>query len=383
MSKYNNPVEVDFEKLRDVQWQLTLDLSNKGLTNLPDWFFEKDIASNIVLKNNKLTELPTYWRWSSSQEFISIDLSFNEIDFIPSQFLNINIKVLDLSHNRLKILPNWFFLLCQTNEIDVSFEDTEKLKRERIFGQTDKKKIVYLHGNPIEIPTIPIIKQGNDAAMEYWSKKIEANSFTLEEAAIEAKGHIVDSNTRAKRMLKKIIDREPDNVEAHLWLSSTVFYKERLDFVNKALEINPNHDKAILAWQVLMKQRTNRISGIPWIDEADKILYKKVTSAKSLLDIEKKLSNLEVEINQNEISLTSKSTGLNYSFILFLLAILFYQHEKLMQVFGLVLFVLSLILFLNIIGINKKQRLIDKLKKEKAELMKKAADLRYQISLSE
>jgi hypothetical protein len=81
-----------------------LDLSNQGLTEIPEYVFVCRNLQRLNLSNNKITEIPA--RLAVLKRLKTLDLSNNSIKQLLSRFFNLqNLQTLNLNHNQLKTLP--------------------------------------------------------------------------------------------------------------------------------------------------------------------------------------------------------------------------------------------------------------------------------------
>ncbi|MFA5207732.1 MAG: leucine-rich repeat domain-containing protein [Candidatus Paceibacterota bacterium] len=101
---------------------IKLDLSNKGLTKVPEYVFSMKQLEELNLSNNQLTGA------------------------IPSQIGQLkNLKILNLSHNLMTGLPAELGQLSQLTELDVSYNSLTGLPNE--LGNLKNLKTFNLIGN--------------------------------------------------------------------------------------------------------------------------------------------------------------------------------------------------------------------------------------------
>jgi hypothetical protein len=85
----------------------TLDLSRTNLIRLSDSFGNLKALETLYLGSNKLTELPD--SFDNLNALQSLYLENNKLTRLPDNFCNLNALDLDLSYNKLTVLPDYIF----------------------------------------------------------------------------------------------------------------------------------------------------------------------------------------------------------------------------------------------------------------------------------
>jgi len=85
-----------------------LDLSNKGLTEIPTslmLFLEESNIETLILRSNDIKEISSTYSFKKCDSLRKLDLSHNKISELPKDFdVNSSLKKLDLSHNKISNL---------------------------------------------------------------------------------------------------------------------------------------------------------------------------------------------------------------------------------------------------------------------------------------
>lgn len=113
---------------------VTLDLSGRGLTSVPQDIFTRTDLERLNLSSNKLSgALPAEVR--HLKRLRVLDLSYNDFTGVPAEVGQLHeLQVLDLSHNRLTGLPYELGNLINLEVLDLrgnaySAQDLEIIKR--------------------------------------------------------------------------------------------------------------------------------------------------------------------------------------------------------------------------------------------------------------
>jgi hypothetical protein len=109
-----------------------LDLENKGINKLPDYFslFLKDSnVESLSLKANDIEEIPWNFTINDCNKLRKLDISHNKISEIPENFIIDSLEILDLSYNNISDLPfnhlhrHWAkALVLSNNKFEGNFE---------------------------------------------------------------------------------------------------------------------------------------------------------------------------------------------------------------------------------------------------------------------
>ncbi|MEM7761349.1 MAG: COR domain-containing protein, partial [Cyanobacteria bacterium P01_A01_bin.40] len=132
-----------------------LGLGGNQLTNLPESLGNLTNLTELDLRNNQLTNLPE--SLGNLTNLTGLDLSSNQLTTLPESLGNlINLRMLDLSSNQIKKIPSWL----AGNELEI------EINNQLIYSI----ECINLSGNPIEEPPLEVVKQGNQAILNYYSQ---------------------------------------------------------------------------------------------------------------------------------------------------------------------------------------------------------------------
>jgi len=146
-----------------------INLSGKGLKEIPTEIFQCRNLKKLDLSNNELTGIPP--EISKLKHLKSLDLSGNKLTVLMSKFFNLSkLETLILNNNRLKSLPRQISGLVSLKKLSISgnlltefpieinaLENLESLnignnQFQRFPGEfkVDNLKELWLNGNPVE-----------------------------------------------------------------------------------------------------------------------------------------------------------------------------------------------------------------------------------------
>jgi hypothetical protein len=158
----------------------TLDLSNKGITELPDEIGDITWIKALNLSYNNITSLP-----SSICELVNLEKLFltrNKLTKLPVGLANLQkLKILDLSYNPLVKIPREIGLYCNLDSLDASFCELRSLPID--LTNLYNLKTLNLEENPLEFPPQKVIKRGLYAIMHFLSmekRKKEASRVMIQ-----------------------------------------------------------------------------------------------------------------------------------------------------------------------------------------------------------
>ncbi|MGD9994472.1 MAG: leucine-rich repeat domain-containing protein [Salinivirgaceae bacterium] len=157
-----------------------LDLSNKGIEELPLEIGEITTLKTLNLSFNSLKELP-----STICNLINLEklyLTRNSISRLPIGIGNLSkLKHLDISYNPLGKIPREFGLFCNLETLDASFCELKTLPVE--LTNLFNLKEMNLEDNTLEFPPQKVVKRGLYATMHYLTiekRKNEASRVMLQ-----------------------------------------------------------------------------------------------------------------------------------------------------------------------------------------------------------
>ncbi|HAN00727.1 MAG TPA: hypothetical protein DCQ26_19205 [Marinilabiliales bacterium] len=141
-----------------------LDLSNKGITEIPAEIGQLVHLKILNLSYNQISELPPALCNLINLEKLYI--TRNQISRLPVGMGNfVNLKSLDLSYNPLGKLPSELGLLCQLEWLDASFCELKSLPVELI--NLYNLREFNLEENPLIFPAPKVVKRGLYAVMYF------------------------------------------------------------------------------------------------------------------------------------------------------------------------------------------------------------------------
>ncbi|MEM9276480.1 MAG: leucine-rich repeat domain-containing protein, partial [Cyanobacteria bacterium P01_F01_bin.143] len=165
-----------------------LSFGNNQLTNIPEFISELTNLTTIYLTGNQLTNIPesidkltslTSLRLGKNQltnipEFIAkltsltrLDLYGNRLTNIPESITKLtSLTTIYLDGNQIKKIPSWL----AEKKLEIEIEDENRVD------------CINLSGNPIEEPPLEIVKQGNQATLNYYSQLVTQGQDYLYEA---------------------------------------------------------------------------------------------------------------------------------------------------------------------------------------------------------
>jgi internalin A len=201
---------------------LTLDLSGKGLTELPPEIGELTGLTELDLYSNQLTRLPP--EIGRLTNLTELDLGGNQLTDLPSeiwQLLNLemlyllgnqltelppeisqlaNLQLLDLDGNQLTKLPPEIGQLANLQLLDLRANQITTLPPE--IGKLTNLETLYLHFNRLSIP-LEILERANDptAIINYYFQHRTGRKKPLNEAKMLVVGQGSVGKTSLVRLL--------------------------------------------------------------------------------------------------------------------------------------------------------------------------------------
>ena len=153
----------------------SISLSNKGIEELPEDIGEFYNLESIDLSFNSITEIPEeIW---NLKRLKSLLLFRNEIEELPKSIENLqNLKLIDVSYNQISRLPKEIGKLSNLETLDISYNKLRTIPLE--VSQLLNLKKLYLENNPLEFPSIKVIKRGLYATMFHLAEEMRKRNAT-------------------------------------------------------------------------------------------------------------------------------------------------------------------------------------------------------------
>jgi hypothetical protein len=157
-----------------------LDLSNKGITELPDEIGDLTWLKSLNLSYNNIIDLP-----SSICNLVKLEelfLTRNHLTKLPIGIGSLNkLEILDLSYNPLVKIPREIGMLTNLESLDASYCELRTLPLE--ITNLFSLKTLTLEENPIVFPQQKVIKRGLYAVMHFLTmekRKKEASRVMMQ-----------------------------------------------------------------------------------------------------------------------------------------------------------------------------------------------------------
>ena len=108
---------------------IELNLFYAGINAIPDSFQSFKFIKNLILSNNNIRVLPDFMeKFTYLEELIIND---NKLEVIPNWIENLRkLKWLGIAGNQLEHLPSSLLNLCDLKELDLYFDDEDRLNEE-------------------------------------------------------------------------------------------------------------------------------------------------------------------------------------------------------------------------------------------------------------
>jgi Holliday junction resolvasome RuvABC ATP-dependent DNA helicase subunit len=125
----------------------TLDLSDIGLTEIPDEVKNLSHLRSINLSENRLTELPDFI--GSCTSLKNLDVSYNRLSSLPQTIGNLSyLENLNVRCNKLTVIPESIGKLTLLNFIDISYNQLDYLPD--VFNSLSRLEHCNIKGNSID-----------------------------------------------------------------------------------------------------------------------------------------------------------------------------------------------------------------------------------------
>jgi internalin A len=134
---------------------MTLDLSNRGITELPKEIGQLVNLQELNLSYNKLSTLPE--QIGQLVELQHLDLSGNKLTMLPEEIGQlVNLRYLALSHNHLSGIPEKIGQLAKLRILYLHMNRLHTLPKE--FDQLQNLESLYLQSNQFELLPAAVVK---------------------------------------------------------------------------------------------------------------------------------------------------------------------------------------------------------------------------------
>jgi internalin A len=182
----------DFSFLKELKGLSHLDLSSSG--NATDFLFLKDFKglSFLNLSGNNITDVSFLKDLKGLSHLYLIFNNVRDVSFLKDLK---GLSALDLRNNNIKELPRWLARFWLDIRIDLDYNF----------------RCINIYNNPIQDPPIEIVKQGNDAILNYFTQLDTQGVDYL----YEAKMLIVGEGEAGKTTLSYKI-KDPNCVLPHI-----------------------------------------------------------------------------------------------------------------------------------------------------------------------
>ncbi|XP_035665262.1 leucine-rich repeat and IQ domain-containing protein 4-like [Branchiostoma floridae] len=134
-----------------VNGRLTLDLSNQGMTSIPEEVFDITDLEYLDVSNNKLTSIPE--ALGRLQKLFVLVAGGNKLTSIPEEVFDITgLGVLDVSKNKVTSIPEAIGRLQKLLLLDA--DDNTLTSLPQAIGSLQKLRELYIYGNQLtEVPS--------------------------------------------------------------------------------------------------------------------------------------------------------------------------------------------------------------------------------------
>ncbi|MFK7950579.1 MAG: leucine-rich repeat domain-containing protein, partial [Saprospiraceae bacterium] len=177
---------LDFSILNNCKNLVRLNLYDSKTT---DFSFLSGLTQlqSLYLSSNQITDISFL---SGLTQLQSLVLSSNQITDISFLSGLTQLQTLDLSSNQITDISD-LLPLIKLGKMQLSLEEY------------DWKGKINLHNNPIENPPLAIVKEGNEAVINYFKQKEKQGTFPLLEAKLLIVG---EAGSGKSSLMKKLVD---------------------------------------------------------------------------------------------------------------------------------------------------------------------------------
>jgi Leucine-rich repeat (LRR) protein len=139
--------------LPDRREAVSLDMSSKMLTKLPQFLIDCTLIAQLDFSNNFLTTIPD-WLGSTMKNLLDANLSNNYLTSLPPSFSCLKLQRLNLSSNKFEYIPYAVLQISTLTSLDVSHNRLLVLP----YGLSNLKlslaELNFAYNNIIEVPDV-------------------------------------------------------------------------------------------------------------------------------------------------------------------------------------------------------------------------------------
>ena len=174
-------------------------LHNNQLINLPDSFSRLSSLTELYLHNNQLTNLPD--SFSHLSRLTTLYLSYNQLASLPRSIIELsNLSWLSLNSNQLTTLPDSFSHLSNLSWLSLNSNQLTTLPDS--FSHLSTSTTLDLWKNPLERPPIEVAKKGIKAIRQYFRQLKEEGTDYIYEAKLLIIGEAGAGKTTLAKKIK-------------------------------------------------------------------------------------------------------------------------------------------------------------------------------------
>ncbi|QTA93192.1 COR domain-containing protein [Desulfonema magnum] len=154
-----------------------LDLSERGITQLPGEIARLRHLTQLYLSANQLRELPK--EIFQLKKLTILYLNSNQLRKLPGEIVQLkNLTILDLSSNQIRELPREIVQLKNLTILYLSSNQITRLPTEIV--HLKKLKVLDMDHNPLTFPPMEIMDQGLSSVTDYLKKSDKGGQILYE-----------------------------------------------------------------------------------------------------------------------------------------------------------------------------------------------------------